>query len=149
MDRKEASMPTIPRLPDSKIAPETCGFRSPEAEELQRKRIELDNLQSDLAESELGLATLRSELIAFERRYVGVVGSRYAELDALEAQIAEAVARSRPTDSFAKENAESARAAQESEEAIGNIGREILRASRQMRNSGHCIVRRQRNFTPT
>ena len=67
----------------------TPEFRSPEEEELERKRQELDHLLSELAESELELATLRSELVAFERRYLERVGSRYAELDKLEAQIAE------------------------------------------------------------
>lgn len=118
-------MPTTPRLQGSKTDPETSAFCSPEEEELQRKRRELENLQSELAESELELATLRSELIAFERRYLEVVGSRYAELDALEAQIAESVARSRPTDASARQKAESARArAQESEKAMGDVGRE-------------------------
>ena len=103
-------MPIAPRLDGSKTAPEASRFRSPEEEELRRKRAELQILQSELAESELELATLRSELIAFERRYLEVVGSRYAELDALEAQIAEAVARSRPADPSARQQAESARA---------------------------------------
>jgi len=118
-------MPTTPRLQGSTTDPETCRYRSPEEEELRRKQAELEDLQSELAESELALATLRSELIAFERRYLEVVGSRYAELDALEAQIAEAVARSRPADPSARQKAESARArAQESEEALGDAGRE-------------------------
>jgi len=117
-------MPTTPRLHGSKIDPKTSGFRSPEEDELRRKQAELEDLQSKLAESELELATLRSELIAFERRYLEIVGSRYAELDALEAQIAESVARSRPADPTARRNAESARArAQESEEALGDAGR--------------------------
>jgi hypothetical protein len=116
-------MPTAPRLQGSKTDSETSGFRSPEEEELQRKQRELESLQSELAESELGLATLRSELVAFERRYLEVVGTRYAELDALEAQIAESVARSRPADPSARQAAESARArARESEEAISDVG---------------------------
>ncbi|MGA2259770.1 MAG: J domain-containing protein [Thermoguttaceae bacterium] len=118
-------MPTTRRFQGSKANPETSGFRSPEEEELQRKRSELENLESELAESELELATLRSELITFERRYLEVVGSRYAKLDALEAQIADSAARSRPTDPAARRKAESARArAQESEEAMGDVGRE-------------------------
>jgi multidrug resistance efflux pump len=118
-------MPATPQLHGSKIDPETSGFRSPEEEELRRKQAELEDLQSELAEAELELATLRSELIAFERRYLEVVGSRYAELDALEARIAEAVARSRPADPSARQNAESARArAQESAESLGDAGRE-------------------------
>ena len=89
-------MPTTPRLDSPTPVTETSGFRSPEEEELRRKQSELEGLQSELAESEVELATLRSELIAFERRYLEVVGSRYAELDALEAQIVEAVQRARP-----------------------------------------------------
>jgi hypothetical protein len=118
-------MPT--RLPRSVLEKNGAisAHRSPEEEELERKRLELEQLQSDLAESELELATLRSELIAFERRYMEVVGSRYAELDRLEAQIAESTARRHPTDPSARQNAESARArAQESAEAVGDAGRE-------------------------
>ena len=102
-------MPATPRLHGSTTDPEAARFHSPEDEELRRKQAELEDLQSELAESELELATLRSELIAFERRYLEVVGSRYAELDSLEAQIAEAVARSRPADTTARQTAESAR----------------------------------------
>lgn len=114
-------MPVSLRLP---VSPAETS--SPGDEELHRKREELAGLQSELSESELELAILRSKLIAFERRYLEVVGSRYAELDALEAQIAEAVARSRPADPSARQSAESARArAQESEEAMGGAGREL------------------------
>jgi hypothetical protein len=113
-------MPANLRLPP--CASETA---SPEDAELRRKQAELESLRSELAESELALATLRSELIAFERCYLEVVGCRYAELDALEAQIAEAIARSCPADPSARQKAESARArAQESEEALGDAGRE-------------------------
>ncbi len=118
-------MPTKPKLPCPQTATAPRDFRSPEEEELQRKRGDLENLRSQLAESELELATVRSELIAFERRYQEVVGSRYAELDKLEARIAESIARSRPADPAARQKAESARArADESAEAMGDIGRE-------------------------
>jgi hypothetical protein len=114
-----------PRLLGSKTDAGTVEFRSPEEEELQRKRQELEQLEPELAESELELATLRSGLIAFERRYLEVVGSRYAELDKLEARIAEPAARRHPTDPAARRKAESARArAQESAEALGDAGRE-------------------------
>ncbi len=68
LSAKAVNMPTTPRLHGSKIDPKTAGFRSPEEEELQRKQSELEDLRSQLAESELELATLRSELVAFERR---------------------------------------------------------------------------------
>ncbi len=62
---------------------------SPEEEELAQKEAELAALELELAERELGLATLQAELHAFEREYLHLVGSRYAELDRIEAQIAE------------------------------------------------------------
>ena len=60
---KEKPIPADLRLP-----PCSTETASPEEQELRRKQAELENLQSELAETELGLATLRSELIAFERR---------------------------------------------------------------------------------
>ena len=118
-------MPADPLLSGSKTASEISGFRSPEEEELQRKRGELESLLSELAEAELGLATLRSELVSFERRYMEVVGSLYAELDTLEVQIAGSIARSHPTDPTARQKAESAWSrAQESAEAMGDVDRE-------------------------
>jgi archaellum component FlaC len=81
--------------------------------------VELEHLRTDLANAELELATLRSELIAFERRYLQIVGARYAELDRLDALIAEMVAAQHPTDPIGRENAESARTrAQESARAM-------------------------------
>jgi hypothetical protein len=103
----------------------TSRFRSPEEEELQRQRGELESLQSELAESELALATLHSELSAFERQYLDVVGRRYAELDDLEAQIAEVNARRHPTDPSARQKADSALArARKSKEEVGDVVRE-------------------------
>jgi hypothetical protein len=51
------------------------------------------------------LATLRAELADFESRYLRTVGTLYAELDEIEAQIAEAEARRMPSDSKAQEQA--------------------------------------------
>jgi hypothetical protein len=113
----------------NKTSLERSAYRSPEEEELDRKQIELEHLQSELAESELELATLRSELLTFERRYLEFVGSRYAELDRLESQIAETVARQRPADQSARQTADSARTrAEESAEALGDHGREASTA---------------------
>ena len=118
-------MPAKPLLPGSKTQTGSSGFRSPEQRELEYKQEELERLRSELAESELELATLHSEITSFERRYLEVVGSRYAAIDRLEAQIAECTARSHPTDPSAREQAESARArAQESAEALGDVDRE-------------------------
>ena len=54
-------MPTDPRLSCSRTEAQIPEFRSPEAEELDRKRKEFGHLQSELAEAELVLATRRSE----------------------------------------------------------------------------------------
>jgi len=70
----------------------------------------------------LDLATLQSELHAFEARYVRIVGVCYAELDELEAQIAEAEVRLKPKDNKIQEEAAQARAqAQASAQAAGIV----------------------------
>lgn len=60
----------------------------PEEQELDRKRVELEEMQSLLADRELELASIRARLIAFEQNYMEKVGSLYVELDDLEAQVA-------------------------------------------------------------
>jgi len=118
-------MPAKSQLVHPHTGAELATFRSPEEEELAGKRVELEQLQSELADLELELATLRSELIAFERRYMDVAGRRYAELDRLEARIAESTARRDPKDQSARKEAESARArARESAEALGSADQE-------------------------
>src|SRR5262244_2267560 len=82
---------------------------NPEEEELAKKRQELVELESDLTEQELHLTGLRLALAVFERRYLRIVGTLYAELDDVEAQIAEILARSRPSDLDAQGSAEQAR----------------------------------------
>ena len=66
-------------------------------------------LESELAQRELDLATLQAELHAFERRYLRIVGIRYAELDEIDAQIAGALAEASPKNSEAQERAFQAR----------------------------------------
>ncbi len=65
---------------------------SPEDEELQRKSAELAMLETDLVQGELDLATLHAELQSFDREYQQIIGTRYAELDRIEEQIAEYMA---------------------------------------------------------
>jgi hypothetical protein len=55
----------------------------PGAEELVRRRAQLQVLSAQLLERERGLATFRSELHAFETTYRKALGSRYARLDEL------------------------------------------------------------------
>jgi hypothetical protein len=63
--------------------------QSPEEKELDKKRLELSKLEDTLAERELELTTLQNRLQVFEHRYLLSVGVLYAELDALESEIAE------------------------------------------------------------
>lgn len=96
---------------------------TPEEEELARKLAELAELETELANRELDLATLLSELHLFERRHLSVVGGLYAELDELQAQIAEVRAQEAPGDFEAREEAAEARArAQESAQTAGEAG---------------------------
>lgn len=83
---------------------------TPEQEELDKKLSELAALEVELCKRELELATLRAELADFERRYLSTLGPLYAELDDLEAQIAEATARSHSGDPAAQQAAAAARA---------------------------------------
>src|SRR5882724_9071208 len=95
--------------------------RTPEERELEKKRSELAILEEELAQCELALTTLQSELRAFEIRYLRVVGVRYAELDELEAQIAETQAHLSPQDARLQEHASQARTqAQESAQTVGD-----------------------------
>jgi len=70
--------------------------KTPEEEEVDKKLTELNELESELAQRELDLATLHGESRAFEIQYLRIIGTRYAELDEIEAQIAELQARFTP-----------------------------------------------------
>lgn len=95
---------------------------TPEERELAAKNAELAALETQLAQRELDLATLRVELHAFEQRYLRIVGIKFAEIDDLEAQIAEIVNRRNPADQTARWRAAAARAkATESAAATGAI----------------------------
>jgi hypothetical protein len=80
----------------------------PEEEEILRKREELAAIRATLAERELELVDLRSQLAAFEGRYLRQVGTLYAELDEWRARIAELQARF-DSSASAKAQAEEAR----------------------------------------
>lgn len=95
-------------------------IQTPEDEELSRKLTELATLEAEVAQCELDLVTLQAELNEFEQEYLQVVGVKLAELDEIEAQIAEAEARLKPKDTKAQERAQEARAqAQESAQSAG------------------------------
>jgi hypothetical protein len=84
-------------------------IKRPEELELEKKREELEILEASLADRELQVASLQAELNAFEQRYMSEVGSRYAELDEVNAQLAERLAVESPDDERLLEAAHEAR----------------------------------------
>jgi hypothetical protein len=102
----------------------------PEDEELKLKKKELQILEARLIECELGLHSLKGELAAFENLYVRNVGIHYAELDEINAEIAELLARENPSNHRAQEAARQARArANESREGSQSVAQENARFS--------------------
>lgn len=91
---------------------------TPEEEELDRKRDELEALKLQLAQEELNLATLENELNLFEGQYIRTIGVLLAQLDEIEAKIAEQYAQENPNDSEAQAQAEKFRK-QANESAAG------------------------------
>src|ERR1700677_5233939 len=63
--------------------------QSPDDDALLDKREQLAAVRTTLAERESELAQIRAQLKTFEGRYVRQVGILYAELDEIEARIAE------------------------------------------------------------
>ncbi len=89
--------------------------------EFKQKKADLIRLESKLAQAELELATFRCEIQNFRARYINAIGSRYSQLDRLEAEIAQIEAWQRPDDQSVRMKAEQARAqAEESERTSGN-----------------------------
>jgi hypothetical protein len=93
---------------------------TPEERELAKKRSELAALEIRLAEDELNLATEQAELRDFESLYLRTVGSKYAELDQIEATIAERLAALHPKDPRTVAAAREAKA--RAEESAGAVG---------------------------
>ncbi|MGA8034797.1 MAG: J domain-containing protein [Candidatus Acidiferrales bacterium] len=95
----------------------------PEERELALKLQEQAVIEAELAERELKAEHLRAELGAFERQYLHHVGSLYAELDDLKAQIAARKAADAPSDESARTVAAEARArAEETKATAGEKG---------------------------
>ncbi len=98
---------------------------TPEEIELEKKRAELSTLEDDLALKELDLTTLQIELEDLRRRYLRTVGVKLAQLDAINAQIAEILARLDPKNEEVKKEADRSRSkAQESANATGSVTEE-------------------------
>ena len=84
-------------------------IKRPEELELEKKREELEVLESSLADRELQVTSLRAELNVFEQKYMSEIGSLYAELDEINAQFAEQRAVESPDDERLMEAAHEAR----------------------------------------
>lgn len=83
--------------------------QTPEEEELDRKLVEFAELEGELAQRELDLATLQAELHTFQWRYFETLGGRFALLDEINAQIAELRFRLNPSDPRTQEEARRSR----------------------------------------
>ena len=82
---------------------------APEDIELNKKRAVLERLKDRLADREEDMTDLRSELEQFEAQYTMQVGRLYADLDDIEAQIAEEEFKLVPDDEEIKKKAEELR----------------------------------------
>lgn len=98
--------------------------QTPEERELSRKLHEFSEIETELTQRELNLATLQAELHTFEARYIHIVGVCYAELDELEAQIAEAEVRLKPKNNKIQEKAAQARAQSQASTQAAGIAQE-------------------------
>jgi hypothetical protein len=116
-------------------------LRTPEEEELKRKQEELARLEVELAERELQLTSLCSQLRAFEVRYLRTVGVRYAELDRVEARIAELLARLAPRNQEAQDKASQARTQAGESQTAANLEGPQQTADFQTLQSLKCLYR--------
>jgi len=102
---------------------------TPEEIELEKKRAELIIMEEELALQEMDLTTLQVSLEDLRRRYLRIVGIKLAQLDGIEAQIAEILARLEPKNEEARKEADRSHAqAQESADATGSIAAEEYEA---------------------
>lgn len=83
--------------------------KTPEQEELEKKHRLLEELESDFASHQLEYSTLAGEIDSFRNRYYLRVGSLYARLDSIRAEIREFFSRKNPDDKAANQEAEHAR----------------------------------------
>lgn len=94
-------------------------YSTPEEQEIEKKLRLLKRLRSRLVVREEGLAELRAELEQFEAVYTMEVGRYYADLDEVEAEIAEQEVKLNPEDEEIEQRAKAARSrAEASAEAV-------------------------------
>ena len=94
----------------------------PEEQELIRLEGEQVELEDQVATAELTLETTKTEVAQFQRRYYQTVGRLYAQLDELDAKIANSEAEQSPDDSAVRAHAQAAQEqARKSAEEAGLI----------------------------
>jgi hypothetical protein len=98
--------------------------QSPDALALIEKREELAAVRNALAEREEQLARIRAQLKGFEGRYLRQVGILYAELDEIEARIAEREADLYDSDGARRRAEESRERARETHDAAFGAAQE-------------------------
>jgi hypothetical protein len=98
--------------------------RTPDEAALLDRREQLAAVRTTLAERESELAQLRAQLKTFEGRYLRQVGILYAELDELEARIAEREVDLYDSDSARRRAEEARQQAQETHDAAFGEARE-------------------------
>jgi chromosome segregation ATPase len=91
--------------------------KNPDDAALAEKRAQLAALRGRLGERESELAQLRAQLRTFESRYFRQVGGLYAELDEIEARIAEREVELYDSDAARERAEEARRRAQETHDA--------------------------------
>src|ERR1700755_2330592 len=97
---------------------------TPDAAALIDKREQLAAVRTALAERESELAQIRAQLKTFEGRYVRQVGILYAELDEIEARIAEREVDLYDSDAARRRAEEARQQAQETHDAAFGEARE-------------------------
>jgi hypothetical protein len=83
--------------------------KSPEQEEVDAKKIQFDQLETEYATWQLEHTTLSEEIASFRNRYYLRVGGMYARLDALRAQVRDLLSALDPSDELAQEEAHKAK----------------------------------------
>lgn len=94
-------------------------YKTPEQEELDAKRLQLEELETEYSARQLEYSTLSGEIGAFRNRYYLRVGSLYAQLDTLRAEIREFIASQHPENEESRVQAKHAR--QQAEETINDV----------------------------
>lgn len=106
-------------------------LESPVEQELRQARAQLSALESLVADAELDVATLTSELDAFDRMIQAALSSRYAELDSLLARILDHELLAARQEAQDAEDAAAARHRVEAAERAASVAQERARRSAQ------------------